>query len=547
MGWSEQIDAMILSKSAAKVRFVGLLMLFFVFALDFVSVILLREAPNLVAFEGDWASGDAPDFSPDWSWDAMFDGLGDFEGDTVDCCLLFLVRLVALCMLGVIAVRVGTPRLDNVTPATPQLNGRACHVCDSAAFSSTSTAPLLINQPVPAAANGSSTSVATASLPSTATKPTTEVKEEHLLSHKRKVAAEERKNLAIGSLFLASAAVQVFIGIKCIGYSGEWAESSELETLQGALMGTSVLFVNVEAWLVKRLINALTAEEGFLVPEFHAHRLYFRADLPLHRCDMCRNKSSQAYRCQVCDFDVCPACFNKKDKATGEGILRGDKGVKQGDNLTFSQYFARALRLVLPHIPLFLVAIACLASKSVINLFLPNLQGQIMDNVIVARGVCSNASNHPDVPAGLSCDGARDQFETTVLHYLILAIVLGFLGGLQSLSFMVVGRKIMVHIRGQLFQRVIVQDIAFFDGFRTGDLVQRLTGDARAMIQPIQYTLSTLLSNLILLFGGVIMCFITSWRLSMLAFTTVLPIMHVTESYAKWSGKINKQVVDAGR
>jgi len=197
---------------------------------------------------------------------------------------------------------------------------------------------------------------------------------------------------------------------------------------------------------------------------------------------------------------------------------------------------------VLPHIPLFLVAIACLASKSVINLFLPNLQGQIMDNVIVARGVCSNASNHPDVPAGLSCDGARDQFETTVLHYLILAIVLGFLGGLQSLSFMVVGRKIMVHIRGQLFQRVIVQDIAFFDGFRTGDLVQRLTGDARAMIQPIQYTLSTLLSNLILLFGGVIMCFITSWRLSMLAFTTVLPIMHVTESYAKWSGKINKQI-----
>ena len=99
----------------------------------------------------------------------------------------------------------------------------------------------------------------------------------------------------------------------------------------------------------------------------------------------------------------------------------------------------------------------------------------------------------------------------------------------------------MVHVRHMLFRRVIIQDVAF-DGMRTGDLVQRLQGDTRAMIQPLPSTVSTLLSNLVLLVGGVVMCFYTSWRLSMLAFTTVLPIMHVTESYAKWSGKINKQI-----
>ena len=103
----------------------------------------------------------------------------------------------------------------------------------------------------------------------------------------------------------------------------------------------------------------------------------------------------------------------------------------------------------------------------------------------------------------------------------------------QSLAFMVVGRKITVHVRGMLFKRIVVQDIAFFDGFRTGDLTQRLSGDVRAMVSPLQYTFSTFLSNTVLLIGGVVMCFYTSWRLSMLAFTTVLPIMHVTESYAK--------------
>ena len=236
--------------------------------------------------------------------------------------------------------------------------------------------------------------------------------------------------------------------------------------VQGALMGASVLFVNIEAWLVKRLVNALTAEEGFMVPEFHKHRLYFRVDLPMHRCDMCRNQSRGGmYHCQMCDFDVCPACFNKKDKATGEGILRGDKGVKQGEHLTFTQYLGRAMRLVLPHIPLFVVAIACLASKSIINLFLPNLQGRILDHVVAARAACAaNASaalsdETPDTAP--ACDEARQSFRETVAHYLSLSIVLGILGGLQSLSFMVVGRKIMVWIRGQLFRRIVVQVPSF--------------------------------------------------------------------------------------
>ena len=62
------------------------------------------------------------------------------------------------------------------------------------------------------------------------------------------------------------------------------------------------------------------------------------------------------------------------------------------------------------------------------------------------------------------------------------------------------------------------------------------------MISPIQFVLSSTISNLILLIGGVVMCFVTSWRLSMLAYSTVLPIMHITETYAKWSGNINRQI-----
>ena len=42
----------------------------------------------------------------------------------------------------------------------------------------------------------------------------------------------------------------------------------------------------------------------------------------------------------LCGFDACPACFNKKDKATSEGILRGDKGIKQAQ-LSFALFWPR--------------------------------------------------------------------------------------------------------------------------------------------------------------------------------------------------------------
>ncbi len=58
----------------------------------------------------------------------------------------------------------------------------------------------------------------------------------------------------------------------------------------------------------------------------------------------------------------------------------------------------------------------------------------------------------------------------------------GALGGLRSLCFNLVGRRIMVWVRSRLYRAIIVQDIAFFDGIRTGDLTQRLSGDTRAMV-----------------------------------------------------------------
>lgn len=242
------------------------------------------------------------------------------------------------------------------------------------------------------------------------------------------------------------------------------------------------------------------------------------------------------YRCDVCDFDSCPACFNKKDKCTSEGIMRGDKGVRDVLDVGRFEYLMRGVRLIRPHLLLFLFALLCLMGQSIASLVVPHFQGQIFDRIIEAHHVCTDDPSSPD------CHHEQAGFYTLMLYFIGLSLGMGCLQALRALSFQIVARRIGIWVRTRLFNTMMRQDIAFFDGMRTGDLQNRLSEDISTMVQPIYTTLSTVLSNLMILVGGVTMCFLTSWRLSMLAFTTILPMMHITGVYAEWSRGINKQI-----
>ena len=91
------------------------------------------------------------------------------------------------------------------------------------------------------------------------------------------------------------------------------------------------------------------------------------------------------------------------------------------------------------------------------------------------------------------------------------------------------------------------QDVAFFDGTTSGHLTSRLTNDVNVMMEPIRSSLSTLLYNLITLVGGVTMCYVTSYQLSLLAFVTVGPIMCVRAQRAAHVGARGACVRNAPR
>jgi len=90
---------------------------------------------------------------------------------------------------------------------------------------------------------------------------------------------------------------------------------------------------------------------------------------------------------------------------------------------------------------------------------------------------------------------------------------------------------------------MLVQDVAYFDGTESGRLISRLTNDLDLMMSPIQSSLSSLLSNVLILVGGMVMCFVKSYRLSMLAFVMVGPITYLWEQYAQWSKGLAREML----
>ena len=67
----------------------------------------------------------------------------------------------------------------------------------------------------------------------------------------------------------------------------------------------------------------------------------------------------------------------------------------------------------------------------------------------------------------------------------------------------------------------------------------------REQVAPLQTLMNDLISNVILLFGGGMLAFYTSWQLSVLALTVVPPISFVYRLYARWGQKINRGIWQA--
>jgi ABC-type multidrug transport system fused ATPase/permease subunit len=382
-------------------------------------------------------------------------------------------------------------------------------------------------------------------------------------------------------VFLSCTVYQVYAGLRVATMKTGHNQNPDnslhgwLGALRTLLVCLTVLWINAEAYIIRVLVLELTRkEEGllFLPPEVHRHPLYLETDrrsMALHWCDLCQqrisakttatctvasdgnnkkaSKEGWCYRCALCDFDICIPCSKRNDAATvGENVLRGDRGVRAETSLTTSQYVKRSISVAgRSEWPWLLASFCLLAVSSLTKLFLPHFQGRIIDKVIPIP-------YHPGSGGDDDNDDDGDHEATYYdkkgfLHYIFIYVLVmlaqGAVSTLYSAIFTLVSRRLKFTIRNALLEKILAQDVAYFDGTESGRLISRLTNDLDMMMAPIQSSLSNLLSNCLVLIGGMAMCFVKSYRLSMLAFVCIGPISYLWEQYALWSKKLAREML----
>ncbi|GJP71877.1 hypothetical protein CLOP_g2672 [Closterium sp. NIES-67] len=340
------------------------------------------------------------------------------------------------------------------------------------------------------------------------------------------------KDVTVFASFLLCTFFQVYVGAKCVNF----AFPNEL--LQGWLMGSAILWINAESTLLGNLSEssgvlgralALREKKAEHAAHAHAHGLGH-----VHGA---RRRSSEGENGAGVEVTTSaggshgvtskPRPSNashqgEHEEVLDENALRGDKGIRVEKVLTPRQYLMRSIGLAYKELPLIVTGFTCLAVTSGAGLLIPTYQGRIVDDVKDAH--VDKAKFHQDVIAMALC-----------------SLVTGIFGGLRGLCFSVVGKRVLKTLQDKLFEGVIIQDIAYFDSTTTGELTSRLTNDVAAMSEPINWQLSALVRNMASLVGGVLLCFVTSWKLSILAFTTMAPILHITAVYSRWSRDLNRK------
>jgi ATP-binding cassette subfamily B protein len=115
----------------------------------------------------------------------------------------------------------------------------------------------------------------------------------------------------------------------------------------------------------------------------------------------------------------------------------------------------------------------------------------------------------------------------------------------RFLLFSTAGERVVARLKKRIFERLLEQELAFFDERRTGDLTSSLATDTTVLQSAVSVNLSMLLRNLAMVAGGVAMLFWTSVPLTLVMLAVVPAIALGAVSYGKRVRRLSRQAQDA--
>lgn len=114
--------------------------------------------------------------------------------------------------------------------------------------------------------------------------------------------------------------------------------------------------------------------------------------------------------------------------------------------------------------------------------------------------------------------------------FLIILVSQGILSYFRTVFFAIVSEKGMADLRKDLYEKIISQNIYFFEERRVGELTSRVTTDVEQLQSAFSITLAELLRQIVVMTAGIIIIAVVAPRLSLVMLAT-FPIIVIVAMY----------------
>lgn len=187
---------------------------------------------------------------------------------------------------------------------------------------------------------------------------------------------------------------------------------------------------------------------------------------------------------------------------------RGGRGPQDTKTKNFGAAMKRLFMELKSARILALVAIICAVGGSILTIVAPNKISELTDAI--------TAGLHP----GVSID--IDTVWGIATFIIILYASSALLELTEALIMTQVSNGFARSLRGRISQKINRLPLKYFDRNQTGDILSRVTNDVDTVAQSLGNSLSTIVSEIALMLGVVVMMFITNWMLAIVAIAASL-------------------------
>lgn len=184
-------------------------------------------------------------------------------------------------------------------------------------------------------------------------------------------------------------------------------------------------------------------------------------------------------------------------------------------------------KYIKPYLAYFILGMVLLIFGSIIFMVFPGLAGE-MANIAIGKD---------KYKLGLTLNDFG-------LIFLVVLIVQGVFSYLRTTSFAVVSENGMADLRKDLYDKIITQNLQFYEERRVGELSSRLTADVEQLQNAFAFTLAEFLRQVVVIIVGVIVIAVMTPKLSLLMLATFPVIVISAVLFGRYIRKLSKERQD---